>query len=140
MAMVKCSYLVNFTQLNQQEEKVKYLSWYFFLISGGISVSEFSRALDGENYDKFYTYLENMQKNHPERKVRYSDTVFLRPYVNRELFDKLRYRLVKQLIFFIVYKQVFSNKESLGARGGHWLCFYRSIVTYFTCPSLSCPF
>ena len=61
-----------------------------------------------------------MQKNHPERKVRYSDTVFLRPYVDRELFDKLRYRLVKQLIFFIVYiSKYFRIRKVGGARGGH---------------------
>ncbi|XP_028401152.1 transmembrane prolyl 4-hydroxylase-like isoform X3 [Dendronephthya gigantea] len=51
-------------------------------------------GLAGKSYDKFYTYLENLQRTNPERKVRYSDTVFIEPSTSLELFENIRHRIV----------------------------------------------
>ncbi|XP_028418986.1 transmembrane prolyl 4-hydroxylase-like, partial [Dendronephthya gigantea] len=61
---------------------------------GKLSDEEMFTGLAGKSYDKFYTYLENLQRTNPERKVRYSDTVFIEPSTSLELFENIRHRIV----------------------------------------------
>jgi hypothetical protein len=92
-----CFYLSKFHQTGEEDKlyihSLKGLQYICFLLLGKISHKELFYGLEGENYNKFYTYLENLKTVNPERRVRYSDTVFVKPRTAKELFEDLRYRL-----------------------------------------------
>ena len=84
--------------VKQYRHQIKHTIATTLLFLGKISDEEMFTTLAGESYARFYTYLENLQKTDPERKVRYSDTVFLKPSSSLELFENIRHRLVYQVM------------------------------------------